>query len=107
MGEDFRRGGNPALVSLLCTSACRNWEGHAASRHFPPEERVFLLIFPGNKQNRSQASKERIFNMERIRIVIADDHPVFRYGLRTLLQGEPQFEVVGEATTGQEAVELA
>lgn len=45
--------------------------------------------------------------MERIRLVIADDHPVFRYGLRTLLQAEPQFEVVGEATTGQESIELA
>lgn len=45
--------------------------------------------------------------MERIRLVIADDHPVFRYGLRTLLQGEAQFEVVGEATTGQEVIELA
>jgi len=45
--------------------------------------------------------------MERIRLVIADDHPVFRYGLRTLLQEEPQFDIVGEATTGQESVEMA
>lgn len=45
--------------------------------------------------------------MERIRLIIADDHPVFRYGLRILLQGEAQFEVVGEATTGQEIIELA
>ncbi len=42
-----------------------------------------------------------------IRILIADDHPVFRFGLRALLQGEPDMEVVGEATTGQEAVEMA
>ncbi len=45
--------------------------------------------------------------MERIRILIADDHPVFRYGLRILLQAEPVFEVVGEVTTGLQAVDLA
>lgn len=44
---------------------------------------------------------------ERIRVLIADDHPVFRFGLRALLQGEPDIEVVGEVTTGLEAVEMA
>ena len=42
-----------------------------------------------------------------VRVLIADDHPVFRFGLRALLQGEPDMEVVGEATTGHEAVEMA
>ena len=32
-----------------------------------------------------------------VRIVIADDHPLFRDGLRTLLQSDPRFAVVGEA----------
>jgi DNA-binding NarL/FixJ family response regulator len=44
---------------------------------------------------------------EHIRIFIADDHPVFRYGLRTLLQAEASFEVVGEAATGHEVVAQA
>ncbi len=43
----------------------------------------------------------------RIRVLIADDHPVFRFGLRALLTGEPDMDIVGEATTGQEAVTLA
>jgi len=40
-----------------------------------------------------------------IRIVIADDHPIFRDGLRRLLGIEPDFEVIGEAADGREAVE--
>jgi DNA-binding NarL/FixJ family response regulator len=42
-----------------------------------------------------------------IRIVIADDHPLFRTGLRALLGSVADMEVVGEATTGDEAVDLA
>jgi DNA-binding NarL/FixJ family response regulator len=42
-----------------------------------------------------------------IRILIADDHPVFRFGLRALLDAEDCTEVVAEAKTGQEAVDLA
>ena len=42
----------------------------------------------------------------RVRIVIADDHPIFRDGLRRLLESEPGFEVVGEAQDGAEAVAL-
>ena len=45
--------------------------------------------------------------MDSIRILIADDHPVFRYGLRALLSAEPTTEVVGEATTGEEALAQA
>jgi DNA-binding NarL/FixJ family response regulator len=45
--------------------------------------------------------------MDSIRILIADDHPVFRYGLRALLSAEPTTEVVGEATTGEEAIAQA
>jgi DNA-binding NarL/FixJ family response regulator len=41
-----------------------------------------------------------------VRIVIADDHPIFREGLRRLLETEPSFRVVGEAGDGDEAVRL-
>jgi DNA-binding NarL/FixJ family response regulator len=44
--------------------------------------------------------------MERIRLIIADDHPVVRTGLRGMLAGESDLEVSGEATTGMEAVDL-
>jgi two-component system, NarL family, nitrate/nitrite response regulator NarL len=42
-----------------------------------------------------------------IRILIADDHPILRDGLRRLLEVEPGFSVVGEAADGEVAVELA
>jgi DNA-binding NarL/FixJ family response regulator len=40
-------------------------------------------------------------------VLIADDHPLFRDGLRALLTSAPGVELVGEATTGEEAVSLA
>src|SRR6476660_4459323 len=40
----------------------------------------------------------------RIRVVLADDHDVVRLGLRTLLGGAPDVEVVGEASDGAEAI---
>lgn len=42
-----------------------------------------------------------------IRIVIADDHPIFRDGLRRLLESEGDLKVIGEACDGNEAVKLA
>jgi two-component system nitrate/nitrite response regulator NarL len=42
-----------------------------------------------------------------VRILIADDHPIFRDGLRGLLESEPGFRVVGEAADGVEAVKTA
>src|SRR5829696_4607516 len=41
-----------------------------------------------------------------IRIVVADDHPVVREGLVAMLHAEPEFDVVGEAASGAEAVRL-
>ena len=41
-----------------------------------------------------------------IRIVLADDHKIVRQGLRVLLEAEPDFEIVGEAADGLEAVSV-
>jgi len=46
-------------------------------------------------------------NRKTTRIVIADDHPIFRDGLRRLLETEPDLKVIGEACDGAEAVKLA
>ena len=44
--------------------------------------------------------------MTPIRLIIADDHPIVRTGLQGMLAGQPDLELVGEATTGVEAVAL-
>lgn len=44
---------------------------------------------------------------EKIRILVADDHPMLREGLVAVLATQPDFEVVGEAADGAEAVRLA
>ena len=44
--------------------------------------------------------------MKRIRVLIADNHPVVRAGLQGMLASQPDFELVGEAATGKEAVTL-
>ncbi|MFI6741183.1 response regulator [Nonomuraea sp. NPDC050451] len=42
-----------------------------------------------------------------IRLLIADDHPIVRDGIRGMFAGDPDFEVLGEAGDGAQAVELA
>ncbi len=42
-----------------------------------------------------------------IRILVADDHPLFREGVVHSLESEPDFAVVGQATSGEEALSLA
>lgn len=46
-------------------------------------------------------------NQGPIRLVVVDDHPIFRIGMTALLEEIDGFEVVGEAATEQEAVEVA
>ncbi len=44
---------------------------------------------------------------EKVRILIADDHTIFRSGLKLLLSSEPAFEVIAEAEDGEQVINLA
>ena len=45
--------------------------------------------------------------MSKLRILLADDHTIVRHGLRVLLERHPGFTVIGEASNGREAVQIA
>src|SRR3954454_25367942 len=62
-----------------------------------------------SRQSRARAAapQHEGDEMATIRVLLVDDHAVMRAGLRALLASEPDMEVVGEASTGEEAVELA
>jgi two-component system, NarL family, response regulator DegU len=45
-------------------------------------------------------------NNEKIKILIADDHPIFRLGLREIIESEAMYEVVAEAENGEQALQL-
>lgn len=45
-------------------------------------------------------------NMDKIRVLLADDHKIFRDGVRSILEKEKDIEVVGEAANGSEVIEL-
>ena len=44
--------------------------------------------------------------MQRIRLLLVDDHPLFREGLARLLASEPDFEMVAQCSTSTEALEV-
>ncbi len=46
-------------------------------------------------------------SLKKIRVVVCDDHALFREGVKALLNSQPDIEVVGEAADGQEAVGVA
>lgn len=48
-----------------------------------------------------------VADKQAIRVLLADDHPLIRSGLRSLLEREGEFKVVAEAANGSEAIELA
>lgn len=68
-------------------------------------EKIALQFLYICKQNQADANGE-IIPMSPIRVVLADDHPVVRSGIRNLLERVVDITVVGEAATGAEALKL-
>ncbi len=62
---------------------------------------------PGNHTPNELESLEQHGDIGRIRVMIVDDHAIVREGLQTLLEEEPEIEIVGSAMNGAQAVLLA
>ena len=62
---------------------------------------------PSDARDHANAHRSRITVVKNIRVAIVDDHEVVRYGLRSLLECEPDMVVVGEAGTGGDALRIA
>src|SRR5215212_2805034 len=81
-------------ASPRCASARLSWAGVASSS---PSQRAVPECWSVCHCRRSE-------KLETLRILVAEDHPLFRRGMISLLSSVPEFEVVGEAATGEEAV---
>jgi DNA-binding NarL/FixJ family response regulator len=57
--------------------------------------------------DRRSANSQVAMNPNRIRVLVVDDHPVLREGVAVLVSQQPDLLMVGEASTGREAVEHA
>lgn len=84
-------------VCWVSRNALHWLQGHVPLNRIQEMERVFLSIYLWTKQ---------VQIMSKIRLLLADDHAVVRSGLRMLLDSQPDMEIVGEAATGREALEL-
>ena len=60
----------------------------------------------GSRGRRRVAAARRAARVMTVRVVLVDDQPVVRSGLRMILQSEPEIEIVGEAGDGAQAIDL-
>ncbi|HSB54857.1 MAG TPA: response regulator, partial [Gemmatimonadales bacterium] len=65
-----------------------------------PRPAPFPVAAPAEAESQTRAAR-------RLRVLVVDDHALVRRGFATLLAGEPDLEVVGEANNGQRAIEVA
>lgn len=100
----------PANRRALSAARPASATGHARRTAAPPHPPA-----PPPRNRRAPPPFDRIVSigpwgatcLKKIRILLADDHVILRSGLRLLLETQPDFEVVAEASDGRQAVESA
>jgi|GEM_PF-92400 len=97
------KGGSTTVGVTPIADLCTELEGAAAAR----SRRELAALLERMMQEVTALRPKAGPGAERskpIRILIADDHPVVRFGVRRMLQGSPQYVVVGEASDGKDAL---
>src|SRR5215470_3703222 len=95
-GRARRRGAGTSA----CSACASGWRWRAARSRLHPEREA------ARRSRRRSPCTSRGSAMASIRVVLADDHALMRAGLRAILSGLPDIEVVGEAADGRMATEL-
>jgi DNA-binding NarL/FixJ family response regulator len=79
-----------------------------STTHYNLEQKEEIAMVNDNSDEYSFGQQGPVLLQEEtMRILIADDHPIVRHGLKQMLASDPAATVVGEATNGDEALELA
>jgi DNA-binding NarL/FixJ family response regulator len=107
-GPFYWRTTHPYLWSTILSGAFAVLTGRLVARALLPDwawqrQARQRPITSTSREERDRALK---LNPQPIRIVIADDHPLFRRYVAATIQGDPGLQVVGEATYGDEAITL-
>ncbi len=98
------KGGSITVGAPTVTEYCSRLE--TASRNDDTDQVTSLVQQLRDEVTRLQTAKDGSPRTSRhIRILLADDHPVVRFGVRRMLQGHSEFVVVGEAADGKEAIQ--
>jgi len=115
---DVRNGAEPLeeIMNRLADSVFELLEEEIVAEEHdagadPTGEAAYVLAVLRNPTKPERAPKSPLTAPGRsvglAHIVIADDHPIFRDGLRRLLEAEPGLKVIGEASDGAEAVKVS
>lgn len=103
LGGDFAIDSLPGQGTRVTMHVAR---GHATTPAERAREAVAVASSVALGTGHAVAPTSPIQN-EKVRVLIADDHRVVREGLITVIHDHPEIEVVGEASDGQQACELA
>src|SRR3712207_3795692 len=80
-------------------------EQNAWSPFYNPQDKYRIL--PTGRGTPVSKPPGKMISEDAIRVLIVDDHALFRRGLQMVLEGEADIDVVGEASDGHEAIERA
>src|SRR5512146_1490877 len=99
---DWPASGRWASAWSRCASGQRSLAAHAPFYLAQTTARASWHCYHSPRSNLVDRQDRQ--HEDSLRVLIVDDHPIFRDGIRALLASVPDFEIAGEAATGDEAI---